>query len=364
MIINDESETHVAPSSSQKISPTSRVFISHASADVDLADAVADLLRLGTGLSEERILCTSLEGMGIPEGTPNYLEYLREQISDAGLVLPLFTPAFFDSEVCLIEIGAMWGLKQETFPLVVPPVTYARVEKLLGKLQSARIDEKEGLSRLHDRIVRVFELNAKTDMWIKKKNQFERKLPGLLDDLAEGTRIAAADLKAAENQAAKHQARIRDLEQEISDLRNQLEEVKAAKTREMFKEATRPRGAESEQFDACVAEAKEALKPLPRAVREALYEGLGRGEMYVPDRWSSLQDDAEAAVRDDLLEFDEDSGGYEINREDPAIADAVSALEELFYTEWGEGIKSSFQQTHMKRFAIDVRAAWVALGLL
>jgi hypothetical protein len=47
--------------------------------------------------------------MSIPTGTTDYLEFLRTQISDAGLVLPLFTPAFFDSEVCLIEVGAMWG---------------------------------------------------------------------------------------------------------------------------------------------------------------------------------------------------------------------------------------------------------------
>lgn len=159
------SEKRVVPASSPKLSPTSRLFISHASADADLADALADLLRLGTDLPSERILCTSLEGMSIPTGTTDYLEFLRTQISDAGLVLPLFTPAFFDSEVCLIEVGAMWGLGQSAFPLIVPPVDFARVEKLLGKVQAAKIDQEKGLSELHDRIVKVFGLTAKTPMW-------------------------------------------------------------------------------------------------------------------------------------------------------------------------------------------------------
>jgi hypothetical protein len=81
--------------------------------------------------------------------------------------------------------------------------------------------------------------------------------------------------------------------------------IRAAKTKEMFKQATRPRGTDLVQFQACMNEAKEALKPLSRAVCEALYEGLGQRELYIPDAWSGQQEDAEAAVRDDLLTFDE-----------------------------------------------------------
>jgi hypothetical protein len=59
-----------------------------------------------------------------------------------------------------------------------------------------------------------------------------------------------------------------------------------------------------------------------------------------------------------------DRGGYEINRDDPAIEDAVIALRELFETDWGEEVNTWFRRTHKKRFAIEVRAAWVALDLL
>lgn len=44
-------------------------------------------------------------------------------------------------------------------------------------------------------------------MWNKKRKQFEAKLPSLLDNLAEGTRIPAAELKAAKKQSASHQAK-------------------------------------------------------------------------------------------------------------------------------------------------------------
>jgi hypothetical protein len=64
------------------------------------------------------------------------------------------------------------GLGQSAFPLIVPPVGFARVEKLLGKVQAAKIDQEKGLSELHDRIVQVFGLTAKTPMWNKKRKQF------------------------------------------------------------------------------------------------------------------------------------------------------------------------------------------------
>lgn len=362
--ITNESEARVASSSSPQISPTSRVFISHASVDVALADSLADLLRLGTDLPSDRILCTSLEGMGIPTGTADYLEFLRSQISDAGLVLPLFTPAFFDSEVCLIEIGAMWGLRQRVFPVIVPPIDFARVEKLLGKVQGARIDQERGLSELHDRIVGVFGLVAKTPMWNKKRQQFEEKLPSLLANLAEGTRVAATDLKKAKKQAAKHKARTEALEEQLRETQDRLDEAIAVKTKEMLDEATRPRGTVIEQFEATAEAASDALGGLSSGVREAIYEELGQGELFRPDQYSGHQEDAEIALRDDILKYDEDNGGYYLNADDPAIEEAVNAVNELFDRNWGDEVEAWFRRRHRKRLSVKVRATWVALDLL
>jgi len=358
------SEDRLPTASKNTPSPTRRLFISHASADKKLADALADLLRLGTDLPSGRIICTSLEGMGIPTGTMNYLEFLRSQISDAGLVLPLFTPAFFDSEVCLIEIGAMWGLEQSAFPLIVPPVDFARVEKLLGKVQAARIDKEQGLSDLHDRIVHVFGLTAKTSMWNSKRNQFEEKLPRLLSGLAEGTRVAAGDLQKARKQAAKHMARARKLEQELREVRDRLGEVTAAKNMEMLEEATRPRGNVIEQFEAAAEAASDALSGFTYGVREAIYEELGQRKLFRPDQFGSHQEDAEIALRDDLLKYDEDNGGYYLNTDDPGIEEAVGAVNELFDRDWGEEVEQWFKSTYKKRLSVRVRAIWVALDLL
>lgn len=358
------SEEHVGAASEPKPSQLGRLFISHASADKELADALADLLRLGTDLPSRRIVCTSLEGMGIPTGTMDYLAFLRGELSDAGLVLPLITPAFLDSEVCLIELGAMWGLGQSAFPVIVPPVDYARVERLLGKVQAAKIDQEKGLSELHDQIVEVFGLKASTPMWNAKRKQFEDKLPALLDGLAKSSRASAADLKVALDQSARHKSEARALEKEIRGLREQLAEVRDAKTQEFFKVASRPTGSAIQEFEAAVEVARSALDGLTGGVREAIYEELGQGALFRPEQFSSRQNEAEAALRDDLLGYDDDGGGYYLNTDDPKIEEVVEAVNALFDRDWGEEVGTWFRSTYKKRLLAKVRATWVALDLL
>ena len=45
---------------------TGKVFISHATEDKPLAEALSDLIEAGIGLTHDQIFCTSLAGQGIP----------------------------------------------------------------------------------------------------------------------------------------------------------------------------------------------------------------------------------------------------------------------------------------------------------
>ena len=345
-----------------QISATSRLFISHASVDEELAEALSDLIRLGTGLSHERILCTSLEGMGIPVGTTDYLEFIRGQLSDAGLVLPLFTPAFFDSEACLIEIGAMWGLEMPRFPLLVPPVDYARVEELLGKIQGAKINQSKGLSDLHDRIVHTFGLTANTAMWERNKAKFEERLPELLERLAASSRVDAKDLTAAELRTTAVESQVAELEARVTALTEQNLALHAAKTADEAAAALAPHS-EIERFEVVAQAASEAMACLSSAVRRALYEDLGQGQSYQPDESSGDLEDAERARREDLLAYDEDEG-YSPNYKDPQVAEARYALDELFYGDWSGDFGGWFQERYRKRWTAESLTVWKALGLV
>jgi len=50
-------------------SGTREVFISHATEDKPLAEALGELIELGLGLTHDQIFCSSLAGQGIPAGS-------------------------------------------------------------------------------------------------------------------------------------------------------------------------------------------------------------------------------------------------------------------------------------------------------
>ncbi|MDQ2852902.1 MAG: toll/interleukin-1 receptor domain-containing protein [Actinomycetota bacterium] len=172
---------------------TPLVFISHAEADKHLAEAIQDLLRLGTKMSADNLFCTSLPGVGVPVGTHNYNGHIRDRLTDAKLVIPIITQAFMESTMCLIELGGVWGAKLPMFPIVVPPVSFAEVEAGIGKAQMAKIDNPDDLGRLHDAVLAKIELLGKTDMWNKQQARFLQGLPDLRAKLAKSEKVPAAD---------------------------------------------------------------------------------------------------------------------------------------------------------------------------
>ncbi len=60
-----------------------RVFITHSALDQQLAEALVEALRLGANVPDDRIFCSSVEGLGIPTGA-EFLRYLRDQLQDTG----------------------------------------------------------------------------------------------------------------------------------------------------------------------------------------------------------------------------------------------------------------------------------------
>lgn len=340
---------------------TGRLFISHASSDESLADVIADLLRLGTGLSHEKILCTSLEGMGIPNGTDDYVGFLRAEIEQAKLVLPLITPQFLESPMCLLELGAAWGLGKEWFPLIAPPVTYQDVESVMGKVQAAQVNKSSDLARLHDRVVETFGVAPVTEMWEAKRKQLRPRITAELRRLAPPSRFSAAAHEAVVLAKSEAEAQVAELEEEAAELARRVEELARLKDQEAVAEVlvdpTKKRA-----FEEAAAVAAAAVNELPEVVRTAAYFGVGRGEDYYPEEFDIVE--ADAAVRDDQMYWDDETGGYGLNREDPDVEQAVLELEGFFGTEWSEEVLDQFKAEHRKVFRRSSEPVWRALKLL
>lgn len=93
------------------------VFVSHSSADADLAGAVVDLLCAALGLRRSDFLCTSVDGAKLAGGDVTD-DSLRRQIRDARCFISLLTQKAVSSTYVLFELGARWGFGKHHIPLL------------------------------------------------------------------------------------------------------------------------------------------------------------------------------------------------------------------------------------------------------
>ena len=99
-----------------------RVFISHSSADKDIAKALTKLIRSAFTFSPAEIRCTSVDGYRLPTGASTDHQLRLESI-EAESFIAILTPKSLESTYVLFELGARWGTKRPLFPLLAGGAT-------------------------------------------------------------------------------------------------------------------------------------------------------------------------------------------------------------------------------------------------
>ena len=131
----------------------SRLFLSHSHADRDLAMRLVELFLATSSLQPDDIFCSSLSGIGVPEGK-NFVEYIRVALLQARLVVVVITPSYLGRPFCLCELGAAWALELSSFPLLAGDTTVGDLDGVLGQVQASRLDDPDALDRLRERVRR------------------------------------------------------------------------------------------------------------------------------------------------------------------------------------------------------------------
>jgi len=153
-----------------------KLFISHAKEDEAIVAEMINLLE-AMGLTPSQIFCSSIEGYGVPLGK-DFLDTLKKEISNNVLVLFILTNNFYESPICLCEMGASWVLANEQIPIVVPPFSFNDIEGVLPKnTQGLPINNELKLNSLREKIIKMFDLPQQAmSIWERKRNQSIEKI--------------------------------------------------------------------------------------------------------------------------------------------------------------------------------------------
>ncbi|GHT44597.1 hypothetical protein FACS189454_02470 [Planctomycetales bacterium] len=305
-----------------------RIFISHSEKDKDIIDSFVDLLQTGCNVREEDIFCTSVEGMSIPKGK-DFIVFIEENIKDAGLIIAIISPYYYESVFCLCELGASWALKKNIFPLLVPPLGYNDLKAVIAKEQCGKIDDQSDLDELNDKLR---ECGTNTPRWNLKRDEFLCSIKSIINKNPRTfTKKSIEEFESIREQYSQALEDIQGRNSEMENLKEQIESLKLCKEKKDVIEVMQKYSSERQQFDELVLAVKEAFKPLSRCVKEVLYyteHNPNRDNDYVP---SYAGVEYRNAVDDGYLE--QSRAGHNISfslkTDNPYVVDAHQVLANL-----------------------------------
>lgn len=148
-----------------------KIFISHASKDKEIVEELIELLEQ-IGVEPDQIFCSSFEGYGIPLGE-NFLETIKAQLTNDSLVLFVLTENFYQSAVCMCEMGAVWVLSKKHIPIVVPPLGYADIRGVIPNTQGLEINDTQKWNSLKQQIETQFQIKVQKNfaVWESKRDR-------------------------------------------------------------------------------------------------------------------------------------------------------------------------------------------------
>ncbi len=205
------------------------VFISHAVKDKALAAEIVTLIEEGIGVPESEIFCSSLQGHGIPTGE-NFVTYIKGQMLEPKVVVMLLTPAYFESQFCVSELGAAWIKSHAIFPILVPPLKHSDVKAVLLGTQVINIDHELGYNELMETLHAEVQCVPKSQTkWEMKRRAFLKAIEPLVEKVEGPTNIPAAEHAKVVAQLSEAQGELDQSDEEVRALKKQLAATSALK---------------------------------------------------------------------------------------------------------------------------------------
>ncbi len=221
--------------------PHLALFLSHSSADADLARDLADFLRVALRLGFEEVRCTSAPGYKLPGGVHTETQ-LKQEVYQAGAVVGLLSSASLDSLYVAFELGARWGADKPLFPLFAPGFDAGGLSGPLSATNGLRADDTADLHQL------VRDLGRTLDRTPEDAAAYQRALDAVLTHTDDHDSAAAFESALADNAPSPNSTARAD---DFADAERIIREHCEAEHRDDYR-----------MLDYCIRQQREAVEAL------------------------------------------------------------------------------------------------------
>jgi TIR domain len=273
------------------------IFISHAAADKDIADAVLDLLNTAMNIDVTAdVFCSSIAETGIKPGA-DFTQFIKEQIQTPKVVLLLITQNYLASQFCLAEVGACWAKSHDIIPLLVEPVVFADMKAVLAGKQALRIDDKADWNVVLEAFKAALGINPNINRWERKRDEVLSRIKALIPKQKPPAIVTMARYTELEARRSDANKEVVELEEKVRQLATVIEKLKPLKDAREVAQVELDSLPDAKKLEALSSTARKSLEGLPPVVRTALFHYF-RGEPMPPPEAGDVNDHRKAPVLD------------------------------------------------------------------
>lgn len=133
-----------------------KIFISHKSEDEAFVKALVKLIRLYIGSESDKIFCSSVPNYKIGIGKDIYPEIKAQFEEYEVFMIIIHSPRYYDSSICLNEMGAAWIQNKECYSFLTADCEYNDLKGVIdNKTISIKVNAKDATDRMNEFISKV-----------------------------------------------------------------------------------------------------------------------------------------------------------------------------------------------------------------
>lgn len=176
-----------------------KIFISHKSEDEAFVKALVKLLRLYIGSETEKIFCSSVPTYKIGIGKEIFPEIKFQFEGNDIFMIIVHSPRYYQSSVCLNEMGAAWIQDTECYSFLTADCEYDDMKGVIdSKFISIKVNAEDATDRMNEFIYKVLNFFNLPQLklsvfsrWESDRNEFLKEVCKL--DLVEEQREKVKD---------------------------------------------------------------------------------------------------------------------------------------------------------------------------